>query len=86
MSSYYDNWLDSEYDNSFAHDELYKVMLITHIPTGKVTKCEFIIQYNNSNDIENFDYNKEFEFNIIDNAGYFDFTDKDLNNYSYEVI
>jgi hypothetical protein len=55
-------------------------MLITHTPTNKVTKCEIIIPYDNDNDIENYDYDKEFEFNILNryNAGYFGFTDKEL--------
>ena len=74
-------------DDQFYKYELHKYMLITHTPTNKVTKCEIIIPYDNDNDIENYDYDKEFEFNILNryNAGYFGFTDKDLNNYTYEV-
>ena len=72
-------------DDQFYKYELHKYMLITHVPTNKVTKCEVIINYTNDNDILEFDYDVEFEFNILQNADYFGFTDKDLNNYEYEV-
>jgi hypothetical protein len=72
-------------DDQFYKYELHKYMLITHTPTNKVTKCEVIINYTNDNDILEFDYDVEFEFNILQDADYFGFTDKELNNYEYEV-
>ena len=72
-------------DDQFYKYELHKYMLITHTPTNKVTKCEVIINYDNDNDIENFDYDMEFKFNIFQNKDYYGFNDEDLNNYEYEV-